>query len=136
MPSHAYSEIYLHITWHTKENALLISSEVERELYPYLRSRAAEDGLRVLAIGGIEDHIHLAVQVPPTVLISDWIGQMKGASSHHINQHFERKVLYWQEGYGIVSFSKRAIVDVVRYVENQREHHSRGRIYFSLEKLS
>src|SRR6266849_6410959 len=108
MSSHAYSEIYLHITWHTKDNARVIREEFQDPLYNQLRSRARETpGLTVHAVGGIEDHVHMAIRIPATLTISEWIGQMKGASSHYINQRFKRRLLYWQDGYGVVSFSKR-----------------------------
>jgi hypothetical protein len=59
------------------------------------------------AIGGTEDHIHLAVTVPPTLLASDWIGELKGASAHYVNHALaNRKVIEWQSGYGVVSFGE------------------------------
>jgi putative transposase len=136
MASHAFSEIYLHITWHTKENARVITELIEQPLYQYLRSRGTETpAVEVHSVGGIEDHVHLAVRVPPTLLISEWIGELKGASSHEMNKRVRRSLLHWQEGYGVVSFGKRALKEVVSYIQNQREHHAKGTLYPALERI-
>jgi putative transposase len=93
-------------------------------------------GLFVHEIGGIETHVHLAITIPPTVLISELVGQLKGASSHETNQHFGKKVLEWQSGYGVVSFGTKDLEWVIRYIRNQREHHAAGNIHDRLERIT
>ena len=58
--------LYYHLVWATKERQPLINPETEAALYPYIISKA--DTLRCIvhAIGGVEDHIHLVVSIPPT----------------------------------------------------------------------
>ena len=130
-----YSEIHLHITWHTKNSAPAISGSIEAGLYRWLRGRILQaPGVLLHAIGGTEDHVHVAVTVPPTLLVSEWIGELKGASAHYVNHSLaNRKVLEWQSGYGVVSFGTKAMPWVVRYVENQRQHHARRTTYERLE---
>lgn len=89
----------------------------------------------VYAIGGIENHVHVAVSVPPTIQPAEWIGQLKGASSHHINQSANHKLLEWQNGYGIVSFGTKDVQWVVSYTLNQKEHHEKGKTYKRLETI-
>jgi putative transposase len=87
-------------------------------------------------IGGTDDHVHLVVSVPPTLTPSEWIGRLKGASSHFINHEIaNRKVLTWQAGYGVVSFGTRNLPWVVQYVRKQREHHARGQMRERLERI-
>ena len=87
-------------------------------------------------VGGTETHIHMAVSVPPTLLVSEWIGKIKGASSHHINQELvNRKLLDWQVGYGVVSFGTRDLPWVIDYIANQKEHHARGTTHERLERI-
>ncbi len=133
----AYSEINLHITWHTKDNAAVLRDEIEVQLHRYLRGRAAQaSGLFWHEVGGTDDHVHLVIAVPPTLLVSDWIGEMKGASSHHINNVVaNRRVLEWQPGYGVVSFGTKDLPWVLDYVRKQREHHARGKVYARLERI-
>ena len=110
MSRNYYSEINLHITWHTKESRPLLTPQTEAVVHHYLRGRCiTTPGVFIHEIGGIETHVHLCVSVPPTLLISDFIGQLKGASSHEANQKLGQKVLQWQAGYGVVCpFGNRA----------------------------
>ena len=136
MPRNVYSEINLHITWHTKQRAAVIVDAIERQLHEYLQQRIRQTPHVICrALGGTADHLHLAVTVPPTLLVSDWIGQLKGASAHYINhQVANRKILGWQSGYGIVSFGTRDLPWVVSYVRNQRQHHGQGTVHQRLEQ--
>ncbi len=136
MSRRAYSEINLHITWHVKDDMSVLRDEIESQVHRYLRGRAAQEaGLVCHAIGGTDDHVHLVVTVPPTLAVSEWIGQMKGASAHHINNAIaNRKILEWQTGYGVVSFGTRDLTWVVGYVRQQREHHAKGRAFVRLER--
>jgi len=138
MPPSAYAEINLHVTWHTKDNAPALVDQVEDRLHRYLVHRALQTpGVIVHAVGGMPDHVHLAVSVPPTVLVSDWIGELKGASTYHINHEIcNRKVLAWQSGYGVVSFGTKDLPWVVSYIENQRSHHETGTAHERLERVA
>jgi len=136
MSRRAYSEINLHFVWHVKASVPIISVEIEPRLYKYIRSYALKSpGLIVHEIGGTETHVHIAVTIPPTLLISDWIGKLKGASSHYVNHELaNRKVLDWQTGYGVVSFGTKDLEWVVNYIRNQKEHHKTGTAVARLER--
>ncbi len=134
-----YSEINLHLVWHTKENIPLLTSTIEPLAYRALRNRVLETPDVVLhEIGGIETHVHVAVTIPPTLTISEWIGKLKGGTSHDVNQQSGRnhKVLEWQIGYGVVSFGTRDLEWVKRYIRNQREHHGHSTAHDRLERIT
>jgi putative transposase len=77
------------------------------------------------------------VTIPPTLLISDWIGKIKGASSHYLNHELvNRKVMDWQTGYGVVSFGTKDLEWVVNYIRNQKEHHKKGSTVERLEEIT
>jgi putative transposase len=138
MAKNYYSEIHLHIVWHTKISAPLLTPQIEPIAHRFLRERILEtSGVKLHALGGTETHVHLAVTVPPTLTISEWIGQLKGASSHHVNQFIgmRSKVLQWQTGYGVVTFGTRDLEWVCEYIRNQREHHNRGTAHDRLERI-
>jgi len=88
-------------------------------------------------IGGIETHVHLAVTIPPTLLISECIGQLKGGSSHDVNEEAgkRQKVLQWQAGYGVVSFGTKDLEWVKAYIQSQREHHAKQTTHDRLERI-
>jgi putative transposase len=134
-----YSEINLHLTWHAKLSRPLLTPEVETFVHRDLRQRAVSvKGVFVHEIGGTETHVHMAVTVPPTLKISEFVGQLKGGSSHAANQRLGQrgKVLEWQEGYGVVSFGTGDLDWVKAYVRNQREHHARGSAARRLECIT
>ena len=136
MARHVYSEINLHITWHVKQSLPIISPEIEPCLHKYIRSYGLRPkGVIFHEIGGTETHVHIVVSIPPTLVIADWIGKLKGASSHYVNHELvNRKLLDWQTGYGVVSFGTKDIEWVIRYVQNQKEHHAKGSTVDRLER--
>lgn len=131
MSTRVYSEIHLHITWHTKGNLPFITPALEPRLYQFVKDRVIETrGAYFHAIGGIQDHLHLGVSVKPSVHLDEWIGQLKGASSHEMGKMFQ-----WQAGYGIVSFGTKDLKWVIDYIHRQKEHHKRGAIFDRLERI-
>ena len=130
MSRNYYSEINLHVTWHTKDSTPLLTPTVEPFVHEFLKQRLIHtEGVYIHEVGGIETHVHLVVTVPPTLLVSDFIGQLKSAGlPHEVNQRLglHNKTLQWQTGYGVLAFGARDLEWVKQYVRNQREHHARG----------
>ena len=119
MSRNYYSEINLHLTWHTKESLPLLTPQVQALAYRYVRQKIINTpGAFVHEIGGTETHTHLAVSVPPTLLISEFVGQLKGASSHEVNEQLrlDGTKLQWQVGYGVVSFGMGDLEWVKEYI--------------------
>jgi REP element-mobilizing transposase RayT len=137
MSRNFYSEINLHITWHTKQSSPLLTPPVEAVVHHYLRGRCINTpGVYIHEIGGTETHVHLCITVPPTLLVSDFIGALKGSSSHEANQKLGRKVLHWQTGYGVVSFGTGDLKWVMAYAANQKERHARRKTVDRLECIA
>jgi putative transposase len=139
MPHNYYSEINLHVTWHTKDGLPLLTPTVEPLVHRYIKQRLIhEKGVFVHEIGGIETHIHLVVTVPPTTVVSELIGQLKGASAHEVNQQLglRNKSLQWQTGYGVVSFGTGDLGWVKAYVRNQPRRHADGKTFDRLERFA
>jgi len=75
------------------------------------------------------DHLHLLVSLPPTIAISTFVGQVKGATAHEINSTVGEKMIIWQEGYGALTLRGSDLEKVARYVNNQPKiHASRGKV--------
>jgi putative transposase len=81
--------LFLHLVWATWDRLPLITTDIERSLYRQLESEARKLECSVLAIGGIEDHLHMLVSIPATIRIADLVKQLKGVSSHFVNQEFQ-----------------------------------------------
>ena len=134
--SYSYSEINLHVVWHTNLSMPLLTPALESFVHHHITHRLlTEEGIVVHAIGGTENHVHLAISVPPTVLVSELIGRIKGSSAFEANRQFavSEKLLEWQRGYGVVSFGTRNLAWVKSYIEKQKEHHARGTLQERLE---
>ena len=81
-----YWRLFYHIVWVTAGRQPLIAPDWQEVLHNVIAAKAAALGAMVHAVGGIEDHVHLAVSAPPTVMLATFIGQIKGASSHFANR--------------------------------------------------
>lgn len=137
MSGHVFSEIFLHLTWHTDGNVPVLRGEVESLVHRHLQNRCRETkGVFFHGVGGADDHVHLAVQIEPIVVISDLVGELKGSAAYEINRLQGRKILAWQRGYGVVSFGRRNLKWVLEYIANQRKHHASGSIFERLEASS
>ncbi len=121
---HSFVNCYLHCVWSTKERRRLITPDLQARLWPYLGGIARENKMKALAIGGVEDHVHLLISLPGTLAISKAIQLLKGNSSKWIHETFpEAQDFEWQEGYGAFSVSVSGIPDTIAYINNQAEHH-------------
>jgi len=138
MSRNFYSEINLHITWHTSADRPLLTPRIEPLTHRELRNKIVNwPGAFVHEIGGTEDHVHLAVTILPTITISEFIGQLKGASSHVNRQSGKgHKALEWQAGYGVVSFGTKDLEWVKAYIRNQKAHHAQGDVQDRLERIT
>ncbi len=129
--------LYYHLVWATKKRTPLITEDIESDLHGYIIGKA--DSLRCVthAVGGIEDHLHLLVSIPPKLSLSDFVNQIKGSSSHYVNHNFEnyRKKFSWQRGYGVFSLGRKQLPEAEDYVVSQKQHHSEGNLIPWLEKI-
>jgi REP element-mobilizing transposase RayT len=127
-----YWRLFYHIIWGTKQREPLIQFDFEASLYNVIAAKTTSSGAIVHAVGGIEDHVHLVASVPPKISLSQFIGQVKGNSSHFVT-HELNIPFAWQSEYGVVSFGGQNLDMVVKYVKNQRQHHAARTTIRSLE---
>jgi REP element-mobilizing transposase RayT len=79
---------------------------------------------KLISAGAMFDHIHLYTSMPSTISIADFVNAVKSNSSRWIHESFSQlRNFAWQEGYGAFSVSKSEEIKVVRYIQNQEEHH-------------
>ena len=122
--ANTYTQIHLHVVFAVQNRQSLIRSEWKDSLFKYLTGIIKNYGHRVLQINGMPDHVHILFGMRPTQSLSDLIQQVKQDSSQWINkQGFVKGRFSWQSGYGAFSYSKSQIPQVVKYIQNQEEHH-------------
>ena len=76
------------------------------------------------AVGGIEDHLHVVVSIPPALAVATCVKHFKGTSARHVNQASRVAGEFgWQAQYGVLTVTERVLPRVADYVVHQREHH-------------
>jgi len=114
---------YYHLVWTTKNREPLITAEIEPRLYAYMVNKAAELGVFIYEINGWTDHVHLIAAIPPHVSVSEAVKNIKGASSHDLNQQRLDFHFAWQRGYGVLTLGQRQRPEAEAYVRSQKDHH-------------
>ncbi len=132
----SYWKLYYHFGWGTKNRLPLINPVLESELYRAIAAKVQDLGGFVHALGGMEEHVHLAVSNPPRIALAKFIGDVKGNSSHYVNHVIKPDFeFYWQDEYGVLSFGERNLASVVRYIHNQKGHHADGTLIAAMERM-
>ncbi|HZG41940.1 MAG TPA: transposase [Longimicrobium sp.] len=101
-------------------------------MYAVMQHQASRLGAEVIAIGGVEDPVHVLARFPATVAIAELVGKMKGASSLFAAQVLG-ETFKWQGGYAAFTVSRSALPTARAYVLNQKAHHRDGTAHPALE---
>ena len=89
-----------------------------------------------MAINGTADHIHIAITIPPSQLVSHVVGQLKAFSSFVMNKSLtEDDRFEWQGGHGVLTFGEKVLPKLLAYIANQKAHHQNNEIWDYLETL-
>lgn len=119
-----YSQIYIQTIFAVQNRDALIQPKWEEELYKYITGIVQNKGQKMLAINGTSNHIHFLIGMKPTCCLSDLVREIKKSSNIFIKEKkFTSFNFQWQEGFGAFSYSHSQLTDVIKYIENQKEHH-------------
>ena len=120
-----YTQIHIQLVFAVQNRESMILESWRGRLYKYIVAIIQNNRHKVLSIGGTADHIHILIGMRPSQSLSDLIRDVKGCSSKWINENgLSNGWFSWQEGYGAFSYAKDELPDVIRYIENQAEHHN------------
>lgn len=124
--ANTYTQIHLQFVFAVKYRRASILPSFKDELYKYITGIIQHYDHKVLAINGVEDHIHIFIGMRPTQSVSDLLQDIKKSSSKWINEKkFLQTKFEWQSGYGAFSYSKSHVENVVNYIAKQEEHHKK-----------
>ena len=122
--ANTYTSLHYHVIFSTKNRLPWIKPNLESRIRSYIGGIARKRKMTALQIGGCDDHLHALVQAPPIYSPSEIAQYLKGESSKWIHEEFPAmRDFIWQDGYGAFTVSKSDLPDVIRYIQNQREHH-------------
>ena len=95
-------------------------------LHAYLGGVARENRIVAIAIGGVEDHVHLLLSLSRTISIAKAVQLLKAGSSKWIHETYpQSRGFAWQEGYGAFSVGIAQQAKTVAYIHAQAKHHQR-----------
>jgi putative transposase len=121
-----FSQIYIQTVFAVKNRQALINSDWEDELHKYITGIVQNRGSKMIAIGGMPDHIHIFIGLKPAEALSDMVREIKtGANDFIAEKRFTKYKFDWQAGYGAFSYSRSHRDAVCNYILNQKEHHKK-----------
>lgn len=131
-----YTQLYIHLVWATWDRLPLITPEIEPQLYAAIAEKCRELKCLPIAIGGIEEHVHVLTRFHTTVAIATLVKEIKGSTSHLITHVIKPDAEFkWQGAYGAFTIRKSEVARVKAYVENQKKHHAENRLESELENV-
>ncbi len=121
-----FTNVKIHFVFAVKFRQNLIHKSWKEELFKYMTGIIHNHNHQLIAINGVEDHVHILIGMHPNQSIAQLMQDVKGSSSKWINEHKKTHTKFaWQEGYGAFSHSSDKLPIVIRYIEQQEIHHAK-----------
>jgi REP element-mobilizing transposase RayT len=118
--------LLVHIVFSTKDRAPVLNGAVRPRLHAYLATVSRNAGCECYRVGGVGDHVHLAVRLSRTVTTAKLVEELKTASSKWLKGEApEWGRFAWQRGYGAFSLAVDGLDAIRQYIDHQEEHHRR-----------
>ena len=120
-----YNQILYHIVFGTYDYSPFLNSDNENVLFSYIAGILKNKSCHSYIVGGASNHVHIITHIHPSLAPAFLIKDIKLASHKMIIKngksfsHFTK----WQVGYSLFTYHISAKANLIRYVENQREHH-------------
>jgi len=120
------SKVYVHITFSTKNRHPFIDDGIKPALWAYIAGICTNLECHAIRVGGHNDHVHICCLLSKKVTQIHLLEEIKKDSSKWVKARGRRYgEFYWQDGYGIFSVNPSEIEKVVKYIDDQCEHHKR-----------
>ena len=122
----------VHLVFSTKHREPMIPKENRDALFAYQAGIFKQWESPALAIGGMEDHVHVLFALSKNHPLKKLVEEVKKGSSKWMKSDGPRlREFSWQAGYAAFSVSQSSVEAVQRYIERQEEHH--GKVSFQDE---
>ena len=118
------SNILLHLVFSTKDRHPWLKSDIRDKTHAFLAGAVRQCDCEAYRVGGVADHVHLAIRLSRTLSVADLVKEVKTASSKWVKaQNAELQHFSWQHGYGVFSLGMSQKNALLNYIDNQEEHH-------------
>ena len=133
----SYSKLIYHIIIRTKNSAATLTEDKENLLYKFIYGYTKSKKYILYRIGGMPNHIHLLVGLPPTIAVSDFVHDLKGCVTNFIQNHQIDFPLFqgWSRSYCALSYSVHEKEKIIKYIKGQKTHHQHHNLQNELEEL-
>ena len=126
MMPQSLSNILVHVVFSTKNRENLLIESITSELYKYLAQICKNNNSPIKQIGGINNHIHMLLDLSRSISISKLISEIKSNSTRWLKTKGSHlKNFSWQNGYGVFSIGESGLLNCQHYIKNQKEHHKK-----------
>ncbi len=116
--------VIIHVIFSTKDRYGFIQPDIRPNLHAYLSTVARDAGCECYRVGGVADHVHLAIRLSRTLTIADLIENLKTTTSKWAKaEPTGPKNFAWQRGYACFSVGPNDLDALCAYIDNQEEHH-------------
>ena len=141
---YSFNKIWIHAVWSTKNRLPFLDESTDRPVHDYMRQQLKDSGCPVRIINGMPDHVHCLFLLSPQKSIAEVIKQVKGSTSHWVNQQEELaqhclqkagRAFAWQTGYAAFSVSESGGEKVYQYILDQKQHHQQRSFQEEYEAL-
>ncbi|MCQ2210175.1 MAG: IS200/IS605 family transposase [Paludibacteraceae bacterium] len=121
----AHLNLTYHIVWRTKCSQRTISETYERELYAYILGLCIEKKCHLYRINSMPDHVHICVEIHPTIAVSEFVRIVKQETSKWMKEKREKFPMFdgWGNGYAGFTYSVKERPAVIKYIKEQKIHH-------------
>jgi REP element-mobilizing transposase RayT len=113
----------VHCIFSTKHRDCEIPVDLQDRAWAFIGGIARNCDMTAIAVGGISDHVHVLLLMPPTIAVATAIQKIKSNSSRWIHEQTGRP-FQWQEGYAAFSVGIPQTDATVDYILHQKEHHA------------
>ncbi|MGI8981457.1 MAG: IS200/IS605 family transposase [Pirellulaceae bacterium] len=132
----SYISNLVHFVWSTDKREPLIRKSWQDDMYAYIGGILSNKKAKMLAAGGLADHVHVLASLPAALSLSEAAGAMKANSSRWIHENAPQcRSFEWQEGYAAFTVSKSVEPSVAAYIQNQGETHRQRQFKEELVEL-
>src|SRR4030095_7774375 len=118
------SQVLIHIVFSTKDRHPWLDVGIGPRMHAYLATVCRDCDCEAYRVGGVADHVHIAVRLARTISQADLLEKIKKTSAAWIKtQGREYEGFHWQGGYGDFSIGYSQLEDLIRYIDHQEAHH-------------
>jgi putative transposase len=122
--ANTFSQLYIQLVFAVKHRDSQIQESFRDELEKYICGIINNKGSKPISIYCMPNHAHIFIGLNPQISISDLVRDIKAHSTAFINtKKLATSRFQWQEGFGAFSYSRSSVDKVVKYIQDQPNHH-------------